>query len=259
MDTHLAPSPTSVGAPPLAAWQTRHPWRWAIVVALGGTVMTAFSIGYEQARHLTPLAATYTQAVFVALSALVGLAVMWRTKPSLAEYGLRRPRHLDRTLWLVPLALVPVILVASTGIVATPTQVVAYAVLALAVGFNEEIWFRGLLLATLRRLGTRTAIIGGSVIFGALHLSNLFAGRSLLYVTLQFALACLVGLVLAELVTITGSLWIGIVWHLVYDLVALSAGSALTTAALVSLAVLTVVLALYAVWLWRRLPVAEPR
>lgn len=256
MDTRLAPAPTlsDVDQPPLATWHTRHPWWWAIAVALGGAVMTVAGTAFSQIRQLDPVAATFTQAVFVGLSAVVGLLVMWRSRPTLSEYGFRRPRHLDRTMWLAPLALVPVILVAATGIDVTPTQAIAYAVLALAVGFSEEIWFRGLLIAALRSLGTRTAIIGASALFGALHVTNLFAGVAPLYVTVQFAFACLVGLVLAELVTITGSLWIGIVWHLVYDLAAFSTTAGLTTAALVGLTVMTVVLAAYAVWLWRRLP-----
>lgn len=256
------PTPTLVDTPhaaaattrPLATWQTRAPWLWAIVLGIGGTLLTAFGSGYSQVRQLDPLSATYAQSVFIALSALVGLAVMWRTRPSLAAYGFRRPRHLDRALWLLPLAALPVILVGFVGVHVTPAQVAAYLVLAAAVGFNEEIWFRGLVLASLRGLGERHAIVGGSAVFGALHLANVFTGRDPLYLALQFAFACLVGLVLAELVAITGSLWIGIGWHLVYDLVALSTGDELTPAALAGLAIMTAVLVAYAVWLWRHLP-----
>ena len=140
------------------------------------------------------------------------------------------------------------------GIQVTPTQAVGYGVLSVCAGFNEEIWFRGLLLATLRRLGTRRAIIGASVMFGALHLTNFFAGRPPLYLVLQFAFACLVGFVLAELVAITGSLWVGIGWHFVYDWAALSTGDELTIAALAGLAIATALLTAFAVWLWRKLP-----
>ena len=255
MNTRTAPLITPDVAPlQLATWQTRRPWPWAIAVGIGGTVLTAFGAGLSQARQLDPMTSTYTQAAFVAVSARVGLAVMWGTRPSLADYGFRRPRHLERTLWLIPLAVTPLILLVFAGIQVTPAQAVAYGALALAVGFGEEIWFRGLLLATLRRLGTRPAIIGGSAVFGALHLANFFVGRDPLYLALQFAFACLVGLVLAELVAITGSLWIGIIWHAVYDFVALSNGDELTPAALAGIATMTAVLAGYAVWLWRRLP-----
>lgn len=238
----------------LAAWDTKHPWLWAIALGLGGTLLTAFAVGFTQTRRLDQLAATYTQAALVGLSALVGLFIMWRTRPTLAAYGFGRPRQLERTLWLLPLAVIPVILVATTGLSVTPVQAFAYLALAVAVGCNEEIWFRGLQLAALRGLGERHAIIGGSALFGAMHLTNFFGGSPPLNLTLQFAFACLVGLVLAEIVAITGSLWVGIVWHLVYDLTAWSAVDTYAPTALVGLAVMTVVLVGYAVWLWRQLP-----
>ncbi len=242
---------------PLAAWATRRPWLMAIVVALGATALTGFGAGMSQVRQLDQLASTYTQAAFVGLSAVLGLLLMWRTKPSLQDYGFRGPLHLRRSLWVLPLAAVPVILLAFAGITVTSAQAVAYALLAICVGFSEEIWFRGLLLASLRRLGTRTAIIGGSAIFGVLHLSNFFTGRSPLYLALQFCFACLVGFVLAELVSIVGSLWVGIVWHMVYDMAAFSTGDELTAKAVAGVVISTALLGAYAVWLWRRLPSRE--
>ena len=178
--------------------------------------------------------------------------------PVSREYGFRSPVHLDRALGLLPLFAVPVVLVAVVGISVTPAQAAAYGALSLCVGFSEEIWFRGLLLASLRRLGTRTSIVGGSAVFGALHLTNFFAGREPLYLGLQFAFACLVGFVLAELVAITGGLWLGIVWHVVYDLSALSTGDDLSPAALAGVASATAILAAYSVWLWRKLPAVSP-
>lgn len=258
MDQVLAPPTTPTSERLLATWGTGHPWLWGVAIGVGGTVLTAFGIGFGQARQLDPMASTYTQAAFVALSAVVGLIVMWRTRPSLREYGFRRPRHLERALWLIPLAVIPIILVVFVGVQVSPEQVLAYGVLSVAVGFNEEIWFRGLLLASLRSLGTRRSVVGGAVIFGALHLSNLFAGSPPLELALQFAFACLAGFVLAEIVTITGSLWVGIIWHVVYDAVALSTGDQLTPSALAALVLMTVVLAVYAGWLWRRLPADAP-
>lgn len=261
------PALTTVDASPapevntgmLAAWQTRVPWLWAIALGIGGTLLTAFGSGYSQVRQLDPLAATYAQSAFIAFSALLGLAVMWRTRPFLAEYGFRRPRQLNRTLWLLPLAVLPAITVGFAGVHVTPAHAAAYLVLAAAVGFNEEIWFRGLVLASLRRLGERPTIVGGSAVFGVLHLANVFTGRDPLYLALQLAFACLVGLVLAEIVAITRSLWIGIGWHLVYDLAALSTGDELSPTALAGLALMTAVLVAYAGWLWRQIPAHDPR
>ena len=43
MDTQLAqPTRSDHTAVPLAAWDTKRPWLWAIVLGLAGTVLTAF-------------------------------------------------------------------------------------------------------------------------------------------------------------------------------------------------------------------------
>ncbi len=254
MPTKFAPIEASARLRPMATWQTRRPWLSAVVIGLGGVVLTAFGAGFSQVRGLGEPTATYTQAAFVGASALIGLAIMLQARLSLAEYGFRRPRAIADALWLIPLVTLPVILLASERLAVTPKQALAYGVLAIAVGFNEEIWFRGLLLAVLRRLGRRRAVIGASAVFGTLHLTNLLGGGDPTYVWLQFAFACLVGFVLAELVEVTGSLWIGIAWHALYDLVAFSVGDSLTTGALVGIAAMTAVLVVYAAYLWRRLP-----
>lgn len=145
----------------------------------------------------------------------------------------------------------------TAGINVTGAELLAYAVLTVAVGFNEEIWFRGLAQAALRRLGTRAAILGGSLLFGVLHLSNAAGGKSPLYLVLQAVYAFEVGAALAAIVAITRSLWVGICWHFLYDLTAFSTGDVLTGNALVGVAIMMALLAAYIGWLWRRLP-AEP-
>ena len=254
MQTELAQIEVSPHVRPMATWEVRLPWFCAIVVGLGGVVLTAFGTGFSQARGLDEPTATYAQAAFVGASALIGLVIMWRTRPTLAGYGFRRPRAMADALWAIPLAALPVILVASAPIAVAASQALAYVVLAIAVSFSEEIWFRGLLLASLRSLGRRRAVVGASMVFGTLHLTNLFAGGEPTFVGLQFAFACLVGFVLAELVEVTGSLWIGIVWHILYDAVAFSIGDSLSRVTLVAVAAMTAVLVGYAVYLWRRLP-----
>ena len=238
----------------LATWNTRHPWLWAVALGLGGTILTIAAVAFSQVRSLTETEAAFVQALVIGVSALVGLAIMGRTKPSLAEYGFLRPRRLADTLWLLPLAVLPLIVLLTTEQTVTAGPALGWIVLAAAVGLNEEIWFRGLLQSALRRLGSRKAVVGGSAIFGVLHLTNLLSGAPLLDSLLQFAFACLVGLVLAELVEITGSLWIGIVWHCIYDAIAFSSSDVQTVAAQVGTVVMAVLMAAYAVWLWRLLP-----
>jgi len=260
MSIHLAPrtEPALVAARPMATWGTRHPWRSAAAVGLGGVLLTAFGMGVADALELDGASALLVPAAFVGLSAVVGSLVMWRSRPSMADYGFRRPEGGARILWALPLLAAVVIVIATSEIRLVPATLAASTLLAVAVGFNEEIWFRGLLLAALRQLGARRSIVASSAIFGALHLTNVFTGQPLPHLLAQFAFACLVGFVLAEVVALTGSLWIGIVWHVVYDAVALTVVDDFTDQGLLGLTAVVVVLAVYAAWLWRALPVDGP-
>jgi len=260
MSIHLAPrtDPALAAARPMATWGTRHPWRLAAAVGVGGVLLTAVGMGVVDALGLDGDSALLVPAAFVGLSAIVGVLAMWRSRPSLADYGFRRPEGVARILWALPLVAVVVIVIATSDIRLVPATLAASTLLAVAVGFNEEIWFRGLLMAALRQLGARRSVVGSSVIFGALHLTNVFTGQPLPHLLVQFAFACLVGFVLAEIVALTRSLWIGIVWHVVYDAVALTVVDDFTDEGLLGLTAIVVVLAAYAAWLWRALPVDGP-
>lgn len=146
------------------------------------------------------------------------------------------------------------IVFAATGYGVDGALVPGFAWLAIAAGFNEEIWYRGLVLSLFRSRGTRPAIVVSSILFGVLHLVNLAGGKSVLYAVLQLGFAALFGFVCAELYAVTGSLWPAILWHLTYDFTAYIGGDALTSAALVGLVLQVALLGAYAGWLWRRLP-----
>ncbi len=249
---------TASDARPLAAWRVRWPWVAAVGVGLGGLVLTAAGSAVGVIAALGTDAATFVLAGFAAASALVGVAIMVASRRPLATYGFRTPRHLPAALWAAPLAVVPLITLLAGGVSASPAAMVGLGCLSVAVAFNEEVWFRGLLPATLRRLGRRTSIVGAAVIFGVLHLANAAGGKSPLYLALQVAFATLVGLVLAELVAVTGSLWLCIAWHSAYDFSSFLGGDVISTETLVGLAVECVILVAYAAFLWRRLPTLDP-
>ena len=123
--------------------------------------------------------------------------------------------------------------------------------LAIAVGVNEEVWFRGIALAVLRPHGVRVAIAGTSVLFGILHLANLLAGESMAVAGLQLAFALLFGVVAAQLVVRTGSLWPAIAWHTAWDLLNFAGGNSTSPLALSGIGVCCVLLLVYALVLWR--------
>jgi len=225
-----------------------------VLVSIGGLVLTAVGSAVGQIVGLDDATATLVTAAFVALSALIGAGIMLASRRPLSDYGFRRPTHLPATWWAAPLLVAPVAVIAISGFEPKPGLLVPYLALTLAVGFNEEIWFRGLALAAVRRKAVKPAIAAASLLFGVLHLANALAGKPGLYLILQLGFATLVGLVLAELVAITGSLWIPIAWHFVYDFFSFNSGPALDARALLASSVISVVLLAYAVVLWRRLP-----
>lgn len=239
-------------ASPLAAWDTRRPWLWGAALSVGGLLLTAVGAGIAQAGGRTGAAPIWTITGFVALSAAIGLLVMARSRPSLSDYGFRRPQRLARIGWGLPLLLIPPLVAGTAGLHVTRPEAVAYAALTVAVGCNEEIWFRGLAQAALRGLGDRRAVIAGALIFGALHLVNAAGGKGPLYLLLQAVFAAEVGLVLATIVLLTRSLWVGIGWHFVYDFTAYCTGDTLTRNALIGVVIMMGILGGYAGWLWRQ-------
>ena len=241
---------------PLATWPLSpvRAWTAAAGLAVGGVVLTAAGSAMGQVLKLAEIPAVYLLAAVIALSALVGLVIMGRSRPAIADYGFRRPENLRAIAWALPVFALPVVVWLTTPPTLSTSAMPAFALLTVAVGFNEEIWFRGLVPAALRRLGQRTAILGAAVLFGVLHLANAAAIQDPLYLALQVVLAFLVGWVFGEIVALTGSLWPGIAWHAVYDFSAYIGGDALTTAGLAGIAVIDLVLLGYGLWLWQRIP-----
>lgn len=118
--------------------------------------------------------------------------------------------------WLLFLAL----FAASALNAGLPAASVTLFILAntLMVGWSEEVMFRGIWLRGLfRSFGTWVAIIGSSVIFGAMHVLNVFLTGDLRGAVIQAVAAFLSGVFLAAVRLRTGSLWTGIVLHGLWD------------------------------------------
>lgn len=208
------------------------------------------SIGIEVASITEPKSAYLVQAVAFALAALVGLIVMKRMHIAV---------HTNmRASWKAVLGFVPLIGVEVLGLLLgiQPKMSVAYVlslfVFTLAVGIGEEVFFRGIVLNILKRETQRTAILGSSLLFGFLHLANLAGGVSGEYAILQVIFAFLFGFIAANIVVITKSLVPVIVWHVAHDFIALLSGDVLNSVSLLVLCAQLLIMALYAVYLWKQ-------
>jgi uncharacterized protein len=99
----------------------------------------------------------------------------------------------------------------------SPSSTVMAIVLALLVGFVEEGLFRGLMACILLPKGILIYVILSSILFASIHITNLFSGFPLPYVTGQIILAFGSGILFAAIRLRTGSIWPTILLHALRD------------------------------------------
>ena len=158
-----------------------------------------------------------------------------------------------------------------------PVPVVVMILLnTLLVGFSEEVMFRGIFYSALRdRVSIWPSILWTSVAFGAVHVLNGFVTGDFGTATVQAFAAAASGLVFIAIRLRTGSLWVAIAYHALWDWI-LFIGIAgaegavpeqvnATPSIATMLLPFTLVLpnALYALWLLRgvgrSLPLGDPK
>ncbi|TYA11261.1 CPBP family intramembrane metalloprotease [Paenibacillus faecis] len=234
----------------------KHPYIAALIAALICTFLTAVGSAAAQIAELAEVPAYLVMTASMILSVLAGMWLLRRSGLSAKEAGFRSPTSgTVRSIWFcVPLLLMEVIPFVAYGPAFT-RQGAEYAVLALftiVVGFNEELYFRGLVFSFLTGKSRKQAVIGSAVIFGVLHAANALSGTNPAEVLLQIAFAFFAGLVLALIVSITRSLWIGIVWHTVHNFLSFSTEVAFDRTALAVLSAQVLILLIFTIGLWKR-------
>ncbi|MGB0843449.1 MAG: type II CAAX prenyl endopeptidase Rce1 family protein [Alphaproteobacteria bacterium] len=105
-----------------------------------------------------------------------------------------------------------------------PAFVVLTSMLAdMSIGVEEEIWFRGVVfLILLRAWGSQrssilTAIFVSSALFGIWHFGNYIYGQPLPETCMQVVYTFFLGIIFACLYLISGSIWVPIIAHGVFD------------------------------------------
>lgn len=180
-----------------------------------------------------------------------------------------------RLLWFPALILLLMALFSvSRGLPAAPVMAMVIFNTAL-VGFSEEVMFRGIFYSALRdRLNIWPAIVWTSVVFGAVHVLNGFLTGDFVSSGIQALAAATSGLVFIAIRLRTGSLWVAILYHALWDWVlfigVVGAGGPEETVSMAELPfalhfvpfVVVLPNALYALWLLRHagrdLPPGDP-
>ena len=192
----------------------------ALAVYAGWVLLTLFGMRWADDGSEKALVDTVSHGVAwnlvmaVALLAAATWAMRWRDLKFVAP----RPLGSLRILWFPGLYLLLFAVLA--GVSGPPPAATVGLVLlnTLLVGLSEEWMFRGVLFQALRsRLAMWPSILVTSLLFGAVHVLNVFVTGQLQEATVQAVAAFLSGLTLVALLVRTGSIWVPVVYHALWD------------------------------------------
>ncbi len=246
----------------------RHPWivSFASVLVFLAVALVGTPIGnrIESSAHLPVNSGILIQQFLLVL--VSALAVMlfggWR------EAGFDKPFQRKAFLVACPLLIGPIFLLFYSGIAATtPLQISMLIVFTAMIGFAEEALCRGLMVQAFLPRGIMPAALFSSLIFGSMHLIQIFYGMSIGMALLYAMYATLLGFgFAAPYLRSGGALWPLITVHALYDLLGklghgwgAQAQPTSSFEVLVRL-VLAILVGVYGVWLLRRnVPMAPLR
>lgn len=121
-----------------------------------------------------------------------------------------------------------------------------------AVGFSEELYFRGLIMKRLMSSSLLMALIGSSSLFALGHGLNLLAGASINDTLMQVLFAFIFGWVASLISLMRGHLGIAIVWHWAHNLISLITVNASESKAMILSLTQGTILFIYGIYLWHR-------
>lgn len=233
--------------------EIKHPYLLSVILAFICLFLVASGSAITQILALEGSIMYWIMGSSCAFSAVVGVIIMKCSCFSFRDYGFCRiEKNSMKMVWAyIPLILVEVVSIVMCGFSIT-ISVLPLLFFTLAVGFNEEIFFRGLILKYVNQKSLKQGTIISSTLFGLLHAGNLLGGADLLYTVLQIIFAFLVGLVLAEVTIITKSLWVPITWHVIHNFISFQGGNALDKKVIIVNIIQVAILFLYFMILWKR-------
>lgn len=225
---------------------------WALLILLfyimAGVITQVMKMNDIQTRLI--------QGGFVWLSVLTAFLYFWISKKSLKSYGFRKVQKSNRSivLWYIPIIILELSGLSCGLVKLSFTYIMVNLFLTIAVGFAEEIYFRSIILNTLKKLGLKKAIIISSIIFGVSHSANIAGGKDVTLTIIQIVFAFVIGIVFSELFVLTESIYPVIIWHFIHDFLCYITVQPKLSTILVFSGFQTLILITYAIVLWRKLP-----
>lgn len=241
-----------------ASFDQQHPIRYTILMELI-IIVVYFAAGASAAMlQLDAITLYYYANVVLAAIALLILYFgnKWRA------VGLTLPRS-PRVWAIFSLAFVPpVVNLIYGGIHIESFRIgLNFFLLALMVGFVEEVFFRGFMLRALLVKSRWTAVVVTALLFGLTHALNVFAGANTFYTVLQIGYALAIGFCFAAMAISAKTILPLILAHFLTDLFGFWAGglgaSAVTTVEITIAIVYIIVFTGFGIWLMQRRPEVE--
>ena len=141
-----------------------------------------------------------------------------------------------------------------------------FALVCLGVGFFEEMAFRGCAFMLILKSRTQSkgkiflSIFLSSVVFGLIHFVNVFFGASPAAVLLQIGYSALIGALCSMVLLLTRNIWLCVILHASYNFCGglverYGSGTQWTVAEMVFTAVVAVIVAIYFIAVFIKMPV----
>lgn len=196
----------------------------------------------------------WVQGIFMMLSITVPALFMLITKMRLDQIGFIgiEKGSLRTVLYFVPLIISKIGFLFS-GIKKDVHVILALIFFTIAIGLSEEIYFRGIILQKLKTcFSIKQTVILSATFFAVVHASQAFSGVGITLTALTIVNALIFGIIAAEIALLTKSIVYVIIWHAMYDFVNWISLVEGTTEVIVIL-VQSVIMIIYAVYLWGKL------
>ena len=239
---------------------TRFPWIVTFSAALLflGVSLVGTPIGnqIEQAARLPVNSGILIQQFLLVIFSALVVTVFggWR------KVGFYKPVQLGAMLLAFPPLVAPIILLFISGIIITdPVQIIMLVIFTAMIGFAEEALCRGVMLDAFMPRGPMQAAVISSLIFGSMHLINLFYGTNLSTALLTVIYAALIGFgFAAPYIRSGGAIWPLIIVHALYDFLGKmghgwgAQAQPITSTEIVVRLSVAVLVGVYGFWLLRR-------
>lgn len=223
---------------------------WALLIIsfyiLGGAT--------AQVNKMNATNTNLVQGLCIWGAVLTAIIYIWKSDYTFTEIGFK---HIEKgtipiILYFLPLAVLEIIGFA-VGFNFNIKYLFAAIFCTAAVGFAEEIYFRGIIFKILETKGTKKAIIISSVIFGVMHAANIVGGADIFYTCLQIVFAFVLGIVFAEIFYFTKSLIPVIILHFLHDCFGFIENTPTTQTAFILGGIQILILVIYAIYMWKKI------